>query len=391
MKRAHLVVLASLVVGTGCAGIIGVPDLSYDPAADAGGTSPGPGGGDATTPPLPEPNACGARLSEDPRNCGRCEHSCGAGGCKDGRCESYVLAQGVNSLEQLSIDKDYVYFVGGTQGTINRVKKDKSEAPVALVTGVNSAIGVVSDGTTMSYTSRDGLYQCDITGGTCMPGAPKNAYSYGHYISLLGNSLLVATQDNVYRRVGDVETVIAGTGNTNNFVPAQSAKYAYFTIYNTGFPVARAPLDGTGPTSPESFVPADSAYYPFLISFDGDRLFYAYESDGTGQGIVGSAAEANAADKITYTSSGKTPIGVAADAIRVYWTERGDVEEGSGAPRGNGRLLTCPRGGCPPEGPQVLVDNLVGGGLVALDDTFVFFGEDASHGPDGKVRAVAKP
>lgn len=102
MKRVRIAMFAS-IVATGCAGLIGVPDLSYDETAGGtdgaalDGTTPGDGfdAGPVTT---NDANTCGANLDTDLRNCGRCGHDCSGGQCAGGLCTLTPELPGATTL-----------------------------------------------------------------------------------------------------------------------------------------------------------------------------------------------------------------------------------------------------------------------------------------------------
>ena len=386
MKRTHLVVLATLIVGTGCAGIIGVPDLSYDPAADAGVT--GPKDGDATI-PVPDPTQCGgANLAEDARNCGTCGRSCGAGACSGGVCQPFLLADGIAGLGQLTLAGDSIYFAASLGSTIQRVKKDGSGAPQSLVApSRDEPIGVATNGTTLWYTAKNGLFRCTLEPTGCTGETELTDHFLSRYVDLVGDSLVVASQNTLYRFVDTTETPVDGSGNQFAWAVAQTREWVYFTA--DGYGVFRRAIDGTGTTT--KIAERESDLRPNFIVVDGDRFFWAYKNARSGEGIVASATHDAPANATIYTRKGVEPLGIAADARYVYWSEVGTlIGDAYSAPAGNGRLLACPRGGCAGE-PIVLADKLQGGGVIVLDDGFVYFGENNNYLANGRIRAVAKP
>lgn len=126
-----------------------------------------------------------------------------------------------------------------------------------------------------------------------------------------------------------------------------------------------------------------------FIHLDGDRVFWAYEDDGTKKGQVLSSVRAAPATRTTYTAAGKTSRGVAADAAYVYWSDVGTLASGNAT--GDGTLNACPRAGCPTSGPTLLATGLRGAGQIVVDADFVYFAENGTSDADGRVRKVAKP
>ena len=82
--RTKRIAAAFLLLITGCAGLIGVPDLTFDENAAQGGNEGGPNGnaeggvpgrdGSTTGPDGEVPPTCNADLTKDPKNCGACGH-----------------------------------------------------------------------------------------------------------------------------------------------------------------------------------------------------------------------------------------------------------------------------------------------------------------------------
>jgi len=114
MRRGRLLFLFVSVL-TGCAGLIGVPDLTFDENAEAGSNNPdgqassssgdvitsgdGPNG-DTSTP------TCNADLKTDKANCGACGHDCTNGLCADGIC---TLLENTYGAEAIAVQGDTVY------------------------------------------------------------------------------------------------------------------------------------------------------------------------------------------------------------------------------------------------------------------------------------------
>lgn len=64
----------------------------------------------------------------DPEHCGVCGHSCGGGACKDGLCQTAVIARGLNIVRSLTQDRDNLYLTAN-----NFVPHDVISGPPRLL------------------------------------------------------------------------------------------------------------------------------------------------------------------------------------------------------------------------------------------------------------------
>ncbi len=394
MTNRALFLLASIL--TGCAAIIGVPDLTYDPDGQ-GGPDGGGGGPDGTTGeggtdpgrsdgggPCDE-----SRLSDDPNNCGRCGHGCGGGGCNAGKCEPITLVDAVGGPQQIAVDGTYVYFAAHTDGVIRRIKKDATGTAETLVSGVPNAVGVALDGTRLYFSWVDGVEKCTLDADAATCGATR-AFIFEKYYS---QNLAVANGDvyavintEVFRIPGDDAGAYEIGSGPSAWGIATNGTYVYWTSYSQG--LSRALVDGG---SKESAGPLSTETQSSYVTSEGDSVFWSYKEDGADAGLVYGTKHASPIDRIEYTKAGGHPVGIAADAQYVYWSDRGSVN--GPTPAGDGVLYACPRAGGCGGAPLVLATGLQGGGAMATDDAFVYFVEktNTTFGGSGRIRKVAKP
>lgn len=392
MKRARIAVLVSLVA-TGCAGIIGVPDLTFDETAgnDGGGTvDTGTTTADTGATTDGSAAACGdVDLATNAAHCGRCGHSCGKSTCTNGMCDPYLVTDSVH-VQQIAVDAAYVYYADFGHDEIRRVAKDGVGNPVK-VASVTDPIGVAVVGATLYYVGRTtGLYRCTTTdAGACAGILQVGNNYYSENIGTFGDHVYYATQSGAFRSLPDGgEYMIHDTENDNVFSVAASADWVYMASGSTF--LYRNQADGGGGAEQRLELisaPINQTY----VYVDGDRYFFAGQNDVSDAGLVGSNTHVQPGNAVTYTTTSNFPVGIAADANYVYWSDRGDVSgDVFSASIGNGRLFACPRLGCA-GAPLILASNLRGGGPIVLDDTTIYFAENDNFNANGRIRAVAKP
>jgi len=393
--RRVVVVLGLGLVG--CAGLIGVPDLTYDEAAPQGtvdGATPPPGAdGGPTSTPDGSDGECNANLASDPEHCGRCNRRCGGGACENGQCQPVTLADGIDFPQQLAVDATHLYWASFNDQVIRRVKLDGTGTPETLASAVVDAIGVARDGDDLFWSGREGVFRCRLSGGDGGPCTAQRVSNvrYSRNLFVSNGALFFANESDVRRAAptpAGPETVY-GEPVAQPWSVAANAQFVYLTSSSRG--LQRAPIGGLDGGDSDEVGPLDSKIVASYVAVEGDSVFWSYRDDATDTGAVYSQKHDNPAARVTYTAATTWPLGVAADARYVYWTDRGTLTaEPSGASNGDGRLLACPRAGCGPE-PIVVARGLRGGGHITLDDGFIYFAENNNFAAGGRVRKVAKP
>lgn len=187
-----------LPILTGCAAIIGVPDLTFDEragqdggfatdgtAGDPDGSTPAPDGGGAID--------CKADLKTDTQHCGACGHDCSHGICRDGLC---TLRDGLGGPQALALTNEAVYvgLIGNLalQGVISCPKNGCASATVAprrispADAGYIEVFGLATSTqhvfATDYYGGNDGkLWRMDLAGGGLahVPASGTQQRSYG--------------------------------------------------------------------------------------------------------------------------------------------------------------------------------------------------------------------
>ncbi|MBX3202436.1 MAG: hypothetical protein KF894_30200, partial [Labilithrix sp.] len=245
MKRAH-VVLFSLGILTGCAGLIGVPDLTFDETAGQGDPdgAAGDAGADGSSPGDGGPTTCDeSKLQTDPKNCGRCGHDCLGGACNAGKCESVLLAGGLENPVDLTLDGANVYVTARGNGAVLRVAKDGSKTDV-LVSGHDEARGVTLDGQNLFWSNLE--FAGD--GGD------------GYWGGVWGCSLPACS---------DVHLVTTADWAAN---VRYSNGFLYFAENNNGV-VVRVKPDGSMRTD------VGAGNKPFSVAVDGTHVYFQANAD----------------------------------------------------------------------------------------------------------------
>jgi hypothetical protein len=318
MKRTHIAFL--LVLPTGCAGLVGVPDLTYESgqAAEAGASdaafersSPADGApididtgvNDASA---DAPSTCAATvdLSKDGQNCGRCGHDCLGGQCGGGQCAPKLLSGQMSGAEQLLVTGTDIFITNYGNGSVIRVGKTNQTAS-PIVSGQGSPQGLATDGTNLFWANED--FAGDGTG---------TDPSWG---GIWACTLPACTTSRLIRQ-GDQPASLA-----------YSAGFLYYVEHN-GFTVDQVKPDGT------MFKTLASPTQPFAVGVDSSNVYYS-----TNNGNLDRVALTGG----TEQTMGPYEIGaihglIALDADRVYWAYTSDNGTGHvySAPKTAGALTT---------------------------------------------------
>ena len=375
----HVRLVLSLAILTGCAGMIGVPDLNFDEKAaqgnpdgsagtsggssgtsgggTSGGTSGGPGEGGA----IPCDTS---KLQTDKLNCGACGHDCVGGDCVGGQCKAVSLSNVPNApLHRIVEHGDSLYVVtviALTTETGGLWKVPKAGGPAVLYADVRSANDAVVLGDTLYFVSDDspfddagstgGLYSCDLLGP--VPCVPKLVTAADSPFSLTvgdgGTIYYPGGTDLMQYRPGAAAGVFrAGYG----FIPKLwvDGQEAYYTVtYAPSSPPQHAELISIFPDAGYAIL----SEYASKTANDGEirgtanaLYFTAYDYADTNGGVVRRINRPGTPGTTPCDFGGTTnkrPRGLYLDAKNVYWTNLGD----SVAPYDNGGVAYCPIDGC---------------------------------------------
>ena len=130
-----------------------------------------------------------------------------------------------------------------------------------------------------------------------------------------------------------------------------------------------------------------------FVTLDEERVYWAYSDDTSPAGHVRSALKANPSlPQEEYGSANVGSVGVAVDALTLYWTNEGNFDS-NGMSQKDGAVLACPKTGCAGAQPIVLEQGLAAPGAIAVDGDviwFLTFGTQIGAG-NGELRRIAKP
>jgi hypothetical protein len=401
-RRLSLVAtLVAALAATACSALLGVNDVFYDPAAPAaasggpdGATVSGGDGGEAMQDgaPAADSAACGGvDLLGSEQNCGRCGHGCGGGKCAGGVCQPVLLAEAPR-IAGLATDGQALYATSYAGAKVLRIEKTPGAGSVkTLRSDVTAAMGIAVSGNTLYVTAENlsdtngGLHSCTLP--ACSGWTRITPLDFPRHLALAGANVFVATESGVVRTGLDGSAPVVIATYTQPCAGAADATHVY--VVSAAPALYRVQHDGGAETMMGPRTAPDN--YGF-VTLGGDSALWAYVDGASKAGQVLSSRKDAPGTRVTFTSKGIAPVGVATDDAWVYWSDRGSVlGTGPGAVLANdGKLLACPRAGCPAAGPTVLISDLHGAGQIVLDDAFVYVAE-LGLGTDGLVRKVAKP
>jgi hypothetical protein len=370
--RTRLLLCTAIL--TGCAGLIDVPDLSFDTnapqgRADAsaqiveggvlgdGGLPSGEGGGPPPPPCKPE------QLATDSNHCGACGHSCQGGPCSAGVCQPYELATvAAAPMTYIAVTQDYVF--GSTlirttdqRGGIFRVPI-RGGAPEhyvqlryaqALTVLGDKIYFVVNDAPADGATKTGGLYSCPVAGTSpCEPTRIVAADS--PYALAVDKGQLFFSDDTqgimkVPPTGGTPAVFRPGYLPVSLVVDGEQVYYSF--TYSGSQRMARLmeiiPMGADWDTLPVYDYEAPYADDGTLVGTPTALYFTAYDFQGSTGGVVRRIPRGTGSSSCSFGgTSNKRPYGLAVDATRVYWTNQGDP----GAPYAGGSIAHCPTAGC---------------------------------------------
>jgi hypothetical protein len=382
MTRARLLEgLAVAVVLTGCAGLIGVPDLTFDEQAGqtgpdgsiAGdGSADGSPAGDAAVDAAHDsgdasPSCDESKLQTDPHHCGRCGHDCGGGACNAGKCEAVRLATiGGAPLEDIVEHGDELFvstFIRYVTEKGGIWKLGKTPGDAVLYADVRYAQKMAIVGDTLYFVAFDavfddagaegGLYACDLKGPTpCVPRLVFAAES-PHALAVDQGTLYFNDRtpgQGILRYVPPSSaTDVVGEG----FTPYQmwvddGSVYYVSTYYGTraqddvGFLWA---LRDTSNVEEVSRYQDQSARAGDVTGGPNALYFSVYDWTAANGGVVRRVPRpgTSGVSECDYGgSTNKRPSGIHVDGARIYWANQGDFD----APWDNGSIASCDLDGC---------------------------------------------
>lgn len=342
----------SVVALVACAtldNLSGAPPTSLDDggSADALAPSNDGGGGDGAV-----EASCSTDLETDAKHCGRCGHDCQGGACTKGACQAVQLIAERANLFGIIVDATHVYYLENVAGIVARIPKaggvaqtvcsnvqsfprpfavDDQNAycststgivrvtktgltPTLIVGGARDIDALFVDGSSI-YGVGTASFKAPITGGapTALP------------IAMQRTGPLTAEHDATTLFANHAFDGIYVSPKSNASAPptrllevpepsgiALDAQYAYVAVRTTGTVKRIAKTGGTA----TNIVTGVNA--PRSIAVDDANVFFA-----TGDGSILSCPRdgCTAPPRILAEKQGE-PLGIAVDAVAVYWTSR---------------------------------------------------------------------
>jgi hypothetical protein len=288
---------------------------------------------------------CPSSLDSNPKHCGRCDHDCEGGECRNGNCGPVVIAElGNDWASALALDESNVYWarpimrapkVGGTAEVLSRDTPDAvwgiavdtssvfwgspTYGPVRSITKLNlvaraltsdelGAARIAVDTTGVYFTSR-GVYRASHDGSALVRLAPEGDTG----IALDSDFVYFTsrTEGRVYRMTKDGQGLTRlATATLANEV-AVHGEFVVFTAHGDGL-VRRVPRDG----GPSIVIGSTSGGNGVAVDHHG---VYFTNTDVESIGYVPIEGYPDRSSLLVATGQHR-PRAIAVDEKRIFWT-----------------------------------------------------------------------
>lgn len=325
------IVLSLPLALPGC--IVDLTGLSDSPSA-------GGGGGGTTT--SATTTGTGGAAACSPLSCGACEEPCPADGCP-----ATVIASGSDVASTplgLAVAPGALYWVNQGNGTVVRLRDDGSP-PEVIATGADTPRAIAAAADLVVWSANDGVWACPPD--TC-----------------------------------DADKELLAPPITSNSL--REVAYDGANVYWTDRGTAQDALDGVvmrcDPASCQPFTISMNRWAPTGITLLDDKLFWTDQAGQYEDGrILKGVKPGPGAEEI---SAGRSqPTGIAADDLRLYFTEYNATGHVLRCEHGSG-YCAAPTDVAPAAGPLVFPRD------VALAGGRVYF---STTEEDGAVRSCPAP
>lgn len=422
---------------TGCAGLIGVPDLTLEEdATNDGGLDSGPAPLIDARPldaiadrgvDVPDSATCDlAKVISDPDNCGRCGHACGGGTCKDAICQPVVIDTiSTGGLRYLAQDPDYLYaatYWGAGAGKEGVFRIPKAGGKAELFAGMADVIDVFVLGDTVYFGVFDqafddagkngGVWACPRSGP--VPCTPKLFAMSNSPDGITGhNGTIYFKQSDYYGDDTYIRAHAADAGDVNaNVVIADGEDrasyqefmwssgnelYAIGTLYRatdyvhlTRYRVDKPDAATLGEELSRFTSPFTVTNVPLPGGITGTATsvyWIGYDNNPATKDPVRRVPRPGVTPAETACEYGNNtelkPTGVYVDDTDLYWTNFGTDD----APYDNGSIATCPAHGTCCTDPKILWRGTGSPVAITGDAKFIYWVNFNS----GEVYKLAKP
>lgn len=390
MRRRGLVVAAAWMMGgawLGCNALLGNESAVFEP--DAAVALPGEGGADG---PLDEASARDANATDapivhpctntslDPFNCGACGHDCLGGACNAGVCAPVVLANDPGEPAEITVDDTHVYWTNEKTGDVRRVAIGGG-AVETIYDGAEATPlgeGLVRAGADVYFTlavDDGGIFKCPSTGcGAAGPTPVVAPMSSPGYLALADGGVLVVAETLFNGRIGRCTlpctsgvTFVTGPEGFPKFVAVDGESFYWSTLTPPPGEL-RGKLDDASP--PFSVVSTQATQQ---IAINGAEVLFA----ARGSGIRAVPRDGGAVRRVYDPNVQSERFAI--DGTTIYFN---DVQAATG------RILRCPIVGCGDAG-TTMASLQAKPNAIAVDKTNIYW-TNRGDGNEGAIMRLAK-
>jgi hypothetical protein len=381
-------------------GTIGTDGGAPDVTVDHGTVHPTEASADRRAAEAAPDAPCTAKVTSDPKNCGRCGHDCLGGACIDGACQPVILYSGSDTPTSIVVDGPSIFVTVDstkpTGGYLFKCTTDNCQATMTvLATGLADPWFAVAHGGSVFWDNSGTTDAGTVTGAGAVLSCPETGCpdtgpivytpdggggEGGSTISGLALDDTYIYWANLYGYTGQTGTILqcaaaecAGTTvqlvGGFDFIPLSVAvdpNWVYWTDLGTN-QVLRCALSGCG-DNPMIF--ANGQKGASGLALYGGNVYW---TQGIDDGGVLVCPAAGCAAPTTIAHGQANPVAVAVDDSGAYWTNTND-----------GTVRHCPLGACP---EPIVIAETPAAFAIALDPVSVYFTDSSVL---GKVLRVAK-
>jgi len=204
----------------------------------------------------------------------------------DGKGDQHQLVTGLDTVCDVAVDHDYIYWVDDQTGTVERAKRDGTGVNTAFITGTKEACGIALD--------RSYIYWANAGSGIGRANLDGTGVNQSFITGAMGPCGVAVDGAHIYWANAGGTTIgranLDGSGVNQNFItglasPCNVAVDGAHIYWGDGASaIGRANLDGTGVN--RSFITGgDGRAYGFAL--DGTYLYWA--NSGVTQSFANSA------------------------------------------------------------------------------------------------------
>jgi hypothetical protein len=309
--------------------------------------------------------SCTADTESDPKNCGRCRHSCREGSCEKGVCQPYAILTGNAGPYGIAVNNGVVYFTS-IDNTVEKCKADScTDSLVQITNGQQTPRNITTDDTNVYWANEGFVLDGGFTGSIATCGLEGCAGGVATLLATLQDGPLdvaVATStvywtNDLGGRVqacsaggcSSTPTTLTSTMEILSGVAIDSTS-VYWTEPKAGN-VLRCPLGGC--VSPPPFATGQSGLAEVLVV---KGVLY-WSTDGA---IMSCPTSGCATSPTVFAKDQPDAYALATDNTTLYWTLPSP-----------GKVLSCPLTACTE--PTLLGSKQASPTAVAVDGTSVYW------------------